>query len=75
MNVTDMFVLLLSSRCSQKSQNCCYETCKVEVLDTVWYSWLQLGTLLVPFSKGERVLCGVKGGMDPVQLGVSVFQY
>lgn len=45
----------LSSRCSQKSQNCCYETCKVEVLDTAWYSWLQLGTLLVPFSKGERV--------------------
>lgn len=50
----------LSSSCPQKKQNCCYRTCRVEVLDTVWCSWLQPGTLLVLFSKGERVLRGLR---------------
>lgn len=56
----DICAAPLSSRCPQKNQNCCYRTCKVEVLDPAWCSWLQLGTLLVPFSKGERVLRGVR---------------
>lgn len=47
-------------RCPRENQSCCYRTCKVEVLDTAWCSWLQLGTLLAPFSKGERVLRGVR---------------
>lgn len=32
----------------------------MEVPGTVWCSWLLLGTLLVPFSKGERVLHGAR---------------
>lgn len=49
----------LSSRCLQKNQNCCYRTCRVEGPDIAWCSWPLLATLLVPFSKGERVLHGV----------------
>lgn len=56
----------LSSRIPQERQNCCYRTCKVEVPETAWCSWLQLGTLLVPYFKGERVLHGGKDGVDPV---------
>lgn len=58
----------VSSRFLQKRQNCCYKTCKMEVPDTTWCSWLQLGILLVPFSKGERVLNG--GWMYPTNLGI-----
>lgn len=62
-----MFVHV-SSRSPQKRQNCCYKTCKLEVPDTTWCSWLQLDILLVPFFKGERVLHGVR--MDPTNLGI-----
>lgn len=52
-------VLPLSTRGPKKIPNYSYTTCKTEVPDTAWCSWLQLGTLLEPFSKGERVLPGV----------------